>query len=103
MGKLIPHLFLKKRHNIDFALVPLAIILIELSVFITQLSSEPNINFGNLVLLRVIHTIAMIAISSFVSQIYRILKKPALSYATLAMTAIPVSYTHLTLPTNREV
>jgi hypothetical protein len=90
MGKLIPDLFLKKRHNIDFALVPLAIILIELSVFITQLSSEPNINFGNLVLLRVIHTIAMIAISSFVSQIYRILKKPALSYATLAMTAILV-------------
>jgi two-component sensor histidine kinase len=90
MRKLIPGLILKKKHNIDFSLVPLAIIVIEFSVFITQLSSEPNINFGNLILLRVIHTIAMITISSLVSQLYRVLKKPALSYQTLAITAILV-------------
>ena len=90
MGKLTPSLILKNKHNVDFALVPLAIIVIEFSVFIIQLSSEPNINFGNLILLRVIHTIAMIAISSLVSQLYRILKKPALSYQTLAITAILV-------------
>lgn len=90
LGKLIPGSFLRNKHKVDFALVPAAIIVIEFSVFITQLSSEPNINFGNLIWLRVIHTIAMITISSLVSQLYRILKKPALSYQTLAITAILV-------------
>jgi hypothetical protein len=90
MRALIPGLILKKKHNIDFALVPLAIMVIEFSVLITQLSSEANINFGSLILLRVIHTIAMITFSSLVSQLYRILKKPALSYQTLAITAILV-------------
>jgi two-component sensor histidine kinase len=90
MRNLIPGLILKKKHNIDFSLVPLAIIVIEFSVFITQLSSEPNINFGNLILLRVIHTIAMITFASLVSQLYRFLKMPALSYQTLAITAILV-------------
>jgi hypothetical protein len=58
------------KHSIDFSLVPLAIILIEFSVFIAQLASDPSISLSNLILLRVAHTLAMILISSVVSQLY---------------------------------
>jgi two-component sensor histidine kinase len=78
------------KHTIDFSLVPLAIILIEFSVFITQLSSESNNSPAELVLLRATHTLAMILISHLVSLTYIRLNRPALSYLTLAVTAILV-------------
>jgi hypothetical protein len=78
------------KHSIDFSLVPLAIILIELSVFIAQLASDPSISLSNLILLRVAHTLAMILISSVVSQLYIWFKKPALTYRALATTGVVV-------------
>ena len=90
MRTLIPGINTNRKHEIDFSLVPVAIILIELSVFITQLSSSSNINLGNLVWLRFIHTVAMIFISTLVSKTYIWLKKPALSYRNLASTGILV-------------
>jgi two-component sensor histidine kinase len=78
------------KYSIDFSLVPLAIILIEFSVFIVQLASDPSISLSNLILLRVAHTLAMILISSLVSQLYIWLKKPALSYRALATTGVVV-------------
>lgn len=76
------------KHTIDFSLVPLAIILIEFSVFITQLSSDSSNSPAELILLRAIHTLAMILISHLVSLTYIRLNRPALSYLTLALTAI---------------
>jgi two-component sensor histidine kinase len=78
------------KYSIDFSLVPLAIILIEFSVFIAQLASDPSISLSNLILLRVAHTLAMILISSLVSQLYIWLKKPALTYRALAATGVVV-------------
>lgn len=78
------------KYSIDFSLVPLAIILIEFSVFIAQLASDPSISLSNLILLRVAHTLAMILISSLVSQLYIWLKKPALTYRALATTGVVV-------------
>jgi len=79
-----------RKHTIDFLLVPVAIIFIEFSVFVAQLSGISNNDLGNLVLLRVVHTVLMIFISVSVSRMYVWLKKPALSYRTLAMTGILV-------------
>jgi two-component sensor histidine kinase len=90
MRTLIPGINTNRKHEIDFSLVPVAIILIEFSVFITQLSSTSSINIGNLVWLRFIHTVAMIFTSTLVSQSYIWLKKPALSYRTLAGTGLVV-------------
>jgi len=78
------------KHAIDFSLVPVAIIFIEFSVFITQLSSGSYGPLGNLILLRFIHTVAMIFVSTLVSKVYIWLKKPALSYLTLALTGVLV-------------
>ena len=90
MRTLIPGINTNRKHKIDFSLVPVAIILIEFSVFITQLSSTSSINIGNLLWLRFIHTVAMIFISTLVSQSYILLKKPALSYRALASTGLLV-------------
>jgi hypothetical protein len=90
MCALIPGINTNRKHKIDFSLVPVAIFLIEFSVFITQLSSTTSINIGNLVWLRFIHTVAMIFTSTLVSQSYIWLKRPALSYRTLAVTGLVV-------------
>ena len=78
------------KHTIDFSLVPVAIIFIEFSVFITQLSAGSYGSLGNLILLRFIHTVAMIFVSTVVSWVYIWLNKPALSYRTLALTGVLV-------------
>jgi two-component sensor histidine kinase len=78
------------KHTIDFSLVPVAIIFIEFSVFITQLTSNSYGSLGNLILLRFIHTVAMIFVSTVVSRVYIWLNQPALSYRTLALTGVLV-------------
>ena len=87
---LFPSLGSQTKHTIDFSLVPAVIILIEFSVLITQLASSPSTSFGDLFLLRLIHTVTMISISMLVSQIYIWTKRPALSYRTLAITGVLV-------------
>lgn len=78
------------KHTIDLSLVPVAIIFIEFSVFITQLSTGSYGSLGNLILLRFIHTVAMIFVSTVVSRVYIWLNKPAPSYRTLALTGVMV-------------
>lgn len=80
----------RNKNRIDFSLVPVAIILIEFSVFITQLSSNSVISLEKLVLLRFIHTIAMLLISSLVARLYKFFKKPVVSYQALAITGVLV-------------
>ena len=85
-----PKLESTTKHKIDFSLVPIAILLIEFSVFITQISEEIYSSFPNLILLRTIHTAAMILASFLVSWAYKRLKKTELEYRTLAITGILV-------------
>jgi two-component sensor histidine kinase len=87
---LFPSLGSQTKHTIDFSLVPAVIILIEFSVLITQLASSQSTSFGDLFLLRLIHTVTMISISMLVSQIYIWTKRPALSFRTLAITGVLV-------------
>jgi len=90
MRALIADLGVKKTYPVDFALVPVAIILIEISVFFTQLPSEAENNLTNLVLLRSIHTLSMLFIAYWVSQIYKFLKKTHASFGFLAITGVLV-------------
>ena len=74
------------KHKIDFSLVPLGIIIIEYSVFTTQLSKDQYSSFRNLILLRVLHTLIMITFAAILSQIFTRLKRTELNYRTLAVT-----------------
>ena len=86
----VADLGVKNTYPVDFALVPVAIVLIEISVFFTQLSSEVNDNLTNLVLLRIIHTLIMLFIAYWVSQIYKFLNKTHASFGFLAITGVLV-------------
>jgi two-component sensor histidine kinase len=81
---------LTSKHKIDFSLVPAAIILIEISVFFTQLSEEISPSLLNLILMRIIHTAAMVLFSFFVSWAYKRMKKTETDFHTLAITGILV-------------
>jgi two-component sensor histidine kinase len=80
----------KDTYAIDFALVPVAIVLIEISVFFTQLSNEIEKNLSGLITLRVIHTIIMLLIAYVVSLTYKNLQLSHVTYINLAMTGIAV-------------
>jgi signal transduction histidine kinase len=90
MRKLIAALGSKNTYLVDFALVPVAIVLIEISVFFTQFSKEVDRNLTNLILLRVFHTLAMLFIAYLVSQGYKRFNLHQTSFATLAITGVVV-------------
>ena len=90
MRALIAELGSKNTYPVDFALVPVAIVLIEISVFFTQLSSEVEGNLTNLILLRSLHTLAMLFISYLVSQGYKRFNLHQTNFATLAITGVAV-------------
>ena len=90
MRALIAAMGSKNAYPVDFALVPVAIVLIEISVFFTQLSSEVENNLTNLILLRVLHTLAMLFISYLVSQGYKRFNLHQTNFTTLAITGVVV-------------
>jgi len=78
------------KYRVDFTLVPISIVLIEISVFITQFADIEEGKLRNLILMRLIHTAAMLLIADIVSRIYIRLQKPELSYRELAITGVTV-------------
>jgi hypothetical protein len=98
---------LTKKYAIDFGLVPVAIVLIEFSVFIIQVSSETYSSLSDLVILRLIHTGLMLMTSYLVSQTYIYFKKTEVEYRTLAITGILVmafgDLTHSILASNFDI
>lgn len=80
----------RKKYPVDFALVPIAIVIIEFAVFTTQISSQSAERLDNLILLRLSHTLLMVLISLSVSQTYIQLKRTELNYRTLSLTGILV-------------
>ena len=81
---------LTTKHAIDFSLVPIAIVLIEFSVFITQLSEETYSSLSNLISLRILHTIVMITTAFLVSQAFIRTDKSKLDFRTLAIIGVCV-------------
>jgi hypothetical protein len=90
VGQFFSSLSPQTKYKIDYSLVPIAIILIEISVFATQLSTDTYTVLSDLMWLRTLHTIIMVTISFIVSQAYIRLKRIELNYQTLAMTGIVV-------------
>jgi hypothetical protein len=86
MRSLLQGLRSENKYKIDFSLVPLGIIIIEFSVFTTQLSKDQYSSLRNLIILRVLHTILMVTLSSLLSGLFVRLKKTELNYRTLAIT-----------------
>ena len=82
----LPHLRPNVKHKIDFSLVPLGIILIEFSVFTTQLTKDSYGSLQSLVLMRVLHTLLMLVLATLLSRIYIRLKMTELNYRTIAIT-----------------
>ncbi len=81
---------LTTKHAIDFSLVPIAIVLIEFSVFITQLSEETYSSLSNLISMRILHTIVMLTTAFLVSQTYIRIGRSKLDFRTLAITGVCV-------------
>ena len=90
MSPLFSGIASNNKHKIDFALVPLAIVLIEFSVFATQVSTDSYDSLSDLILMRIIHTVVMVLLSVGVSQAYLWLKRPELNFETLALTGLMV-------------
>ncbi len=86
MRSLLQGLRSEDKYKIDFSLVPLGIIIVEFSVFTTQLSKDQYSSLRNLIILRVLHTILMVILSSLLSRLFIRLKKTELNYRTLAIT-----------------
>jgi hypothetical protein len=86
MRSLLQGLRSENKYKIDFSLVPIGVILIEFSVFTTQLSKDDYGGLRNLIILRVLHTILMVSFSILISRVFVRLKKVELNYRTLAIT-----------------
>lgn len=86
MRSVIPGISSEHKHKIDFSLIPLGVILIEFSVFTTQLSKDEYENFSKLIELRVLHTLVMLLLTFLLAQIFIKLKKTELNYRTIAIT-----------------
>jgi hypothetical protein len=80
----------KTKHKLDFTLAPIAIILIELAVFFTQLPNELENNLRNLIVMRVLHTVLMLLIAMLVSQIFMRTHWTEHTFFSLALTGIVV-------------
>lgn len=78
------------KYKVDFALVPIVIILIEFAVFLSQLSDVYAKDFSNLLFLRLFHTLVMLLIAALVSRLYLQLKIEEASYGTFAITGLLV-------------
>ena len=90
MRALIAGLGSEKKYPVDFALVPIAIVVLEFGVLFAQLSGEGKNNLSNLFSLRVIHTVLMLLIAYLVSQGYKNFNKHQASFVTLAITGVLV-------------
>ena len=86
MRNLISALKADSTYKVDFSLVPIAIIIVEVSVFITQFTRDFYGQLNKIVLLRIVHTLAMLLIASFVAQSFKQLRKSEVNYRTMALT-----------------
>jgi signal transduction histidine kinase len=86
MREILPKLRSDVKHEIDFSLVPFGIILIEFSVFTTQLSKDSYGSLQNLVFLRLAHTALMLVLAALLSHIFIRLRLTELNYRTIAIT-----------------
>lgn len=80
MNSLFPLLDFREKYKIDFTLVPAAVILLEFAVLGTEISKTAHHSVKDILLMRIIHTLAMLLLAFGLSRIYISLNKTYLSY-----------------------
>ncbi len=85
MRTLIPGIGSKTKYPIDFSLAPLGVILMEFSVLATQLTRDTYSSLGNLIAMRLVHTIFMMFLTISVLMILTRSKKTELNYLAIAI------------------
>ena len=88
MRTYFPNFSLKQKYEIDFSLIPAGIILLELSVFSTELRKVKYQNFGDLVAMRLIHTLTFLAIAFLLAKSVIKIGGNQLSYPEIALAGI---------------
>jgi two-component sensor histidine kinase len=76
------------KYKIDFKLIPVAVVLIQISIFATQFSEVSNVELQNLILLRLSHTALILVMAYLVSKAYLKLGTLEFNYQTLAFYGI---------------
>ena len=90
MRSVIPGIGRQHKHPTDFSLIPLGVILIEFSVFTTQLSKAEYETLAKLIEMRLLHALIMLILAYILSQIFIKLNKTELNYPTIAITGTSV-------------
>jgi two-component sensor histidine kinase len=84
MGPLVPGLGSHTKYKMDYSLLPLGVILMEFSVFATQFASDSYSSVGNLIGMRLVHTIGMLILALSVGWVLTRKHLFELSYLTSA-------------------
>lgn len=86
MKHFFPEISNSRKHKIDFSLIPLGVVLIEFSVFTTQLSKVTYRDLSGLIELRILHTLVMLVLAHLLAKAFIKLRKTSLDYRTIALT-----------------
>lgn len=90
MRTIFPDLSLKKKYDIDFSLIPIGVVLLELAAFGTELHLTHNGSVMGLILMRLAHTLLMLFVTVGLSKILLKLQKTQLSYPEIAFLGLLV-------------
>ena len=84
MGPLVPGLGSRNKYKMDYSLLPLGVILMEFSVFATQWASDSYSSVGNLITMRLVHTVGMLILALSVGWVLTRKQLFELTYLTNA-------------------
>ena len=79
-----------KKYKIDFSLIPVGVILLELSIFNTEVHKRHYLRLFDLALMRVTHTILMLILAYILSKIIQSFKKVEFNYIALCTLGMPL-------------
>ena len=85
MRSLIPSIGMSVKHKIDYSILPYGVVIMEFAVLTTQISEHNYGSLSNLLLMRIIHTLAMLALAISVGRILARFKKTELNYLANAI------------------
>jgi hypothetical protein len=84
-----------KKYKVDFSLIPIGVVLLELTIFNTELHKRHYLKLFDLVLMRITHTILMLTLTYFLSKIIQRFKKVEFTYIGICALGIPLSISGL--------
>jgi two-component sensor histidine kinase len=85
MGRLVPGFVSRSKYSIDYSLLPLGVILLEFSVFATQVTNDSYSSLSALITMRLLHTFGMLVLALSVGRVLIHKKLFKLSYLASAV------------------